>query len=86
LRDFLAVDMPPRPYCLAILRKAAFNKGRSRGERAYCSALRRAWDGIFEWVRLFWALVVRARSLFVDLIDGLTPSAPVWCNLCRGRL
>jgi hypothetical protein len=31
---------------LAILRKV--NKGRSRGERAYCSALRRAWGGIFE--------------------------------------
>jgi hypothetical protein len=42
---FLAVDMPPRRYCLPILRKAAFNKGRSRGERAYCSALRRAWGG-----------------------------------------
>jgi hypothetical protein len=27
---------------------SAFNKGRSRGERAYCSALRRARGGIFE--------------------------------------
>jgi hypothetical protein len=34
--------------CLATLRKAALNKGRSRGERAYCSALRRARGGIFE--------------------------------------
>ena len=42
-------DMPPRRYCLATLRKAAFNKGRSRGERAYCSALRRARAGIFEF-------------------------------------
>jgi hypothetical protein len=34
--------------CLATLRKAALNKGRSRGERAYCSALRRPRGGILE--------------------------------------
>jgi hypothetical protein len=53
-------------------------KGRSRGERAYCSALRRARSGIFDEYLLLRALApVRARSLFVDLIDGLTPSDPV---------
>jgi hypothetical protein len=58
------------------LRKAAFNKDRSRGERAYCSALRRARGEFLSEYLLFRALtLVRPRSLFVDLDDGLTPSA-----------
>jgi hypothetical protein len=56
---------------------SAFNKGRSRGEeRAYCSALRVRGAELLSEYLLFRALaLVRARSLFVDLDDGLTPSA-----------
>src|SRR6188472_696218 len=67
-------DMPPRRYCLATLRKPPAIRvdhvGSALIARHY--AVRGA-EFLSEHLLLRALALVRARSLFVDLIDGLTP-------------
>jgi hypothetical protein len=63
--------MPPRPYCLAILRKAAFNKGRIARHYAV-----RGVEFLSEYVYFERFLFARDRFLWTLLTDSrlLPPS------------